>query len=608
MSLSESFASLLRLLQLLRRYWSGMARNVVLGVALAALGLLLPLITRALVDNVYPNRDTSLLLILTIGIVAVATGSAFVTAIRSNLAQRISAEMTGALSLLYFNHVQHLPLAFFDRGRVGEITSRQSDIRTAVATLTKVFETVLVSGTYLLAVPPLLLMVNWKLSLLSLLSTPLTSIISVAGGRLLRRHWQAGAEASAQLNATQVDAFTQIRSIKLAGAESAMYHRIADATQEATTLQLRAGRLSSRISFANAIVRALGTALCTWYGWTLILRAELSLGDFLLFGAYLGFMTHPVGEFASLFSDIQRASTSLRRLFEYLDLLPELDPTHSFREIPASITPLAGALEVRAASLTYPSGLRALSELDVAFPCGSATAVVGPSGAGKSSLIRLLAGLDVPLDGEVLLGGRSLRDIDLRSLRSHMAVVWQEAGMVRGTIEDNLTLGARNVTPAQLAEVMRVCRLEDLVASLPRGLRADVSEGGVSLSAGQRQRLALARALLRGARILLLDEATSNIDVVVESEILRDIVQGRGDRTIVFVTHRIVSAQLADRICVMNRGTVLSVASHEQLLESCVEYQLLHAAAHEPTEPLVPRSARRRPGDAIAKACLLTVP
>ena len=200
------------------------------------------------------------------------------------------------------------------------------------------------------------------------------------------------------------------------------------------------------------------------------------------------------------------------------------------------------------------------------FPRGRVTAIVGPSGAGKSSLLRLVLRMEEPDGGQVFIDGSPVTMLPMVDLRRQVSVVWQEFALMQGTIWDNLTLGADDPSRAAVDDAVRLCRLDSLVAELPHGYETSVAEWGATLSGGQRQRMALARALIRDTPVLLLDEATSNIDMQTETEILRDLFSRLAGKTVIFVTHRVQTAALADQIVVVEAGRVVGVGTHAELM------------------------------------------
>ncbi|HET7230471.1 MAG TPA: ABC transporter ATP-binding protein, partial [Longimicrobium sp.] len=323
-----------------------------------------------------------------------------------------------------------------------------------------------------------------------------------------------------------------------------------------------------------------GTAVFTWYGWMLIVKGEMSLGDYIAFTAYMGYLYNPLQQITGLFSDFQQTAVNLGRMFEYLDMPVEQDPAGAFNPPPPITHPIEGDVRLRDVSFGYTDDKRVLHDVTAHFPLGAITAVVGPSGAGKSSLLRLILRMEEPDSGQVFIDGAPITTLPMVDLRRQVSVVWQEFSLMQGTIWDNLTLGSDNPTRAQVDDAVRLCRLDTLVAELPKGYETSVAEWGATLSGGQRQRMALARALIRDTPVLLLDEATSNIDMQTETEILRDLFSRLVGKTVIFVTHRVQTAALADQIVIVQAGRIVGSGTHADLMRDHEVYRALHGGGN----------------------------
>lgn len=566
-----------RLLYLVRPYWRGLGAGLLLGVIIGVVSLVTPYMSKLFIDRVYPTQDVSLMHVLVLGVFTVSVISSLMGALRGYYSQTVSTRIAGATSLMFLNHLQHLPVRFYDQHRVGEVLSRFGDVRASLTALTNVIQTVLGSGVYLLVVPPFLFAVNAELAVLSLITVPLTAAVSAGAGHIVRRHWKQSAEASAELSAMQVEVMGNIRSLKATAAERHIYGAASRRVGASVAAQLKAGAVSATLGLATNVIGAAGTAAFTWYAWTLILRGEMSLGDYVAFAAYVGYLTGPAHQMVSLVPELQQNAITLGRMFEYLDEQPEQEPASAYSPAPTS-TRAQGTLRLDRVSFSYAPGRPVLHDVSLVLRPGTITAIVGPSGAGKSSLLRLICRFDDPDFGDLTLDGKPYRTLDLYDLRRQVAVVWQEFAIIRGTLWDNLTLGL-DASTDRLAErvdaAARVSRLEAMVRDLPLGYRTPVAEWGSTLSGGQRQRLAIARALVRDTPVLLLDEATSQIDVETEAAILHDLFGSVRDRTVLFVTHRVATARLADQICVMEDGRSVGVGSHQSLLGECDTYRRL---------------------------------
>lgn len=578
--LREAFQQFLRLLRLIRPYWSPLLKGMALGLVLGAFAMVTPYLSKLLIDEVYPSRNTTLMHVLVGGILAVSVASAVMSAIRGYFTTYVTSHLTNATSLLFFNHLQHLRVRFFDEHRVGEIMSRFSDVRSSLQAVSRVFETLFVNGVYLFLVPPFLFLLQWKLAIVSLITIPLTVIITTLSARVLRKYFKQSAEAYADLGAYQVEVLSHIRTLKAMSMEHAVYDRANRQIQGALNVQLKAGGFAQIFGTLNSLVRALGMAIFTWYAWKLILAQEMSIGDYIAFSAYIGYLYNPLTQITNLFADFQQSAVNLGRMFEYLDKPTEQDPAQAYTPPQAIRHTLEGDIRMRDVRFGYTPEKRVLHDVTAHFPRGQVTAVVGPSGAGKSSLLRLMLRMEEPDHGQVFMDGTPISAIPVPDLRRQVSVVWQEFSLMQGTIWENLTLGAADPSPQRVDDAVRLCRLEQLINDLPYRYATPVAEWGATLSGGQRQRMALARALIRDTPVLLLDEATSNIDMQTETEILRDLFLRLENKTVVFVTHRVQTAALADHIVVVEAGRVVGSGTHAELMRDSETYRQLYGGGN----------------------------
>lgn len=579
----EALGQYRRLLVLLRPYWGSLARSVLLGLVIGLVAMAPPYLSKLLIDEVYPSRDGTLMQVLIVSLLVLAVTVAAMDGIRGYFQTHVSARLTNATSLLFFNHVQHLRPRFFEQRQVGEMMARFGDVRMAISSVSRGMGTVFVQGAYLVLVPPFLFLLEWRLALVVMAFAPLTIGVTFLSGRMMRTYYKRMAEAYADLRGYQVEVMSQMRALKVLSIEHLIFDRARNESDAALEHELHAGVVAEGFSFLTAMVAALGTAALTWYGWTLILRQEMTLGSYIAFMAYVGFFSQPLMRVSQMFATMQQSGVSLARMFEYLDEPAEQDPVSAYQE-PAPVRHrLSGRVELRDVAFGYTADEPVLRDINLVLEPGELTAVVGKSGTGKSSLLRLICRFEEPVEGSLLYDGVSGGEISLKDVRRQIAVVWQDASLFRGTIWENLTLGAPSPGRRVVDDIVGLCRLDELLAKLPKGYDTPVAEWGASLSGGQRQRIAVARALIRDTPILLMDEATSNIDQQTEGAILKDLFAYRANRTTVFVTHRVVTVSAADKICVMREGRIVGLGAHESLLESCGAYiDMVNAGAGEP--------------------------
>lgn len=590
-SFGASLATFARLFRLVRPYWGSLGKSICISLVVGVLSLLPPYLSKLMVDIVYATHDVPLLHLLIAASCTLLVVSALLGGLRAYFTGHVTLNLTNATTLLFFNHLQHLRVRFFDEHQVGEVTSRFQEVRTALGTASRILESLLLTGVYLVLVPVFLVMLDWRLALVTVACLLMPVAILVSTGGMLRRNQQKGAQAFAGLAGWQVEMLSHIRTLKGMGLEHLMFQRASAQTRDAVRVQLRGLALTQFASMAHNVIRALGVAVFTLYAWQLILDRQLTLGEYVAFTAYVAFLTGSLVQLPGLFVEFQGAAVSLGRMFEYLDEAPEQDPTHVYGPQGPVSHPVRGALRMRGVHFGYTRERPILRGVDVDFAPGTVTAVVGPSGTGKSTLLRLFMRMEDPWAGSILVDGAPLAQIPLPDLRRQIAVVWQEVSTLRGTLWENLTLGSPGATREQVDEAVRICRLGPLVADLPQGYDTPMAEWGSTVSGGQRQRISLARALVRGTPVLLLDEATSNLDMETESEVLHDLFRQAADRTLVFVTHRVSTAALADQIVVMDGGVAAAVGTHDALLDSCDLYRRLNGLPARPARVETPDGA-----------------
>jgi len=584
--LRDGLRYLARLLMLARPYWRGLLTGVLLGVVASILGMVPPYLSKLFIDTVYPARDLPLLDAIALGLVVVSGASALIGALQTYCTEVVGSRLTSATSLLFFNQLQHMPVRFFDEHAVGEIQRRFVDVELALDALTNATKVLLVSGVYLVIVPPILFMLNWRLALIALGTAPITGLVTTLTGAVIRRHWQRTAELDSELNAFQTEVLSQIRTFKTLAAERFVYTGARARTEATLSRQLHASGMTAVMMLVNNLTRVAGTVVFSWFGWTLVVHDQLSVGAFVAFSAYVGYLTAPIAQITGLVSSFQRATVSLSRMFEYIDAPVEQDP-NLVRHPPAPQRRGLGELQISGVSFGYSAERPVLQDVSLTFRPGTVTAIVGSSGSGKSSLLRLLCRLETAEQGAILLDGVPIGTLPLAELRGQVTAVWQEVSLLRGTLLHNLTIGLDDPSPEMVREAIRVCQLEEMLRALPDGYDTEVGEWGATLSGGQRQRIAIARALLRQSPVLLLDEVTSQVDVHTEEQILRELFEHVRDKTVIFVTHRVSTAALADQICVLEGGRIAAVDTHAELSATCESYRgMLRVAGMTSQRPL----------------------
>ena len=585
--LKDSAKQFKRLLFLIKPYWGKLTKGFSLSILIGLIGMLTPYLTKLLIDNVYPSKDVTLMHVLVGGILSVSIVSSLISVIQGYFNLYINSRISNAASLMFFNHLQHLKMRFFDNHRVGEIMSRFGDVNKSLNSLNKVFQTIFVNGVYLIFVPPFLFLLNWKLATVALISLPLTIIAISITGKFLRKYWKKTSEAFAELNAFQFEMLSNIRALKSMLLENYVYTQNKNQIENAIQLQLKAGGLGQLLGLSNGVLSALNTALFTWLGWTFIIEGQLTLGGYIAFTSYIGYLYRPLREFVNLYSEFQQSSVNLHRMFEYLDSPTEIDPTSSYKKFENIETNISGNIKIQNLSFGYNEKQDVLKNINITIKNNSTIAIVGLSGSGKTTLLRLIIRMEIQNSGDIYFDNVNVNSIPIQELRKQISVIWQEFSMFKGTIRENLIIGLEDVEDSKINTVLKIARVDDLINSLPEGINTQVAEWGNSLSGGQRQRLAIARALLRDTPILIFDEATSNIDLKTENEILKDIFSKLNTKTIIYVTHRLATAAFADEVIFLDKGELVDNGKHIELLTRCEKYKELNNSHIDKSESII---------------------
>jgi ABC-type bacteriocin/lantibiotic exporter with double-glycine peptidase domain len=572
-TLKQSIIYFKRFLILTKPYWIKIIKGLCLGVVTAIIGMLTPIFTKILVDKVYPTENISLMHVIVITILGITLGSTIINAFMTYYNTVITTHLGNSTILMFFNHLLHFKIRFYDEHRVGEVISRFADISNSLKTVNSLFQTVLANGIYVIIIPPLLFIIHWKLALISMITFPITIVTISISGRIIRNYWNKSVKSFAEINAYQVESLSNIQLIKSFVLERYVYEKTKKQIEEAINNQIKANLMSQLVGISSNIAYIFNTSLFIWFGWTFILSKEMSLGDYLVFSTYINYLYNPISNFVNLLSEFQQTAISLNRFYEYIDMLPEINPVQVFNEPKPIRDVITGNIEIKGVSFAYNKHDTVLNDLDMCIIKGKITTIVGPSGSGKTTLLRIILGMENITDGDIYYDGKSISKYDIQDIRRQISVVWQEFGIIKGTIWDNIVLDVNDVSEQKVKEIIKICKLEEFIEKLPDGYETVLSERGSTLSGGQRQRIAIARALIRNTPILIIDEATSNIDRGMEEELLKELYEYQAGKTIITVTHRMTVNYLSDNIYVFNSGNIICHGTHKELMDTSELYR-----------------------------------
>jgi ATP-binding cassette subfamily B protein/subfamily B ATP-binding cassette protein MsbA len=475
-----------------------------------------------------------------------------------------------------FAALQRLSISYFENRSTGEIMSRVvSDTEHVERIFIDGVEGMLTAGLTLLGITIMLVTLNWKLALLSFVPIPILVLSASQFTKRVHSYYHEIRKGAAELNGYLQDALSGIREImgfNRTPHEQARFDRLSLGYSRSN---LKAMYLWSLYSPGMILLGSLGTVLIVWYGTGEVTSGRLTVGELVMFLSYLALFYVPINQIHSVNHMLQHALAAGERVFEILDQEPEVADRPGVTAPPVRLT---GHVEFRQVSFHYRPDVPVLREVSFRVHPGARVALVGPSGAGKSTLLKLLMRFHDVRNGAVLVDNHDVRQLPLVYLRSQIGLVQQEPFLFNGTARENIAYGDLSADDDRIEAAARAAQAHEFIMQLPDGYNTWIGERGVKLSVGQKQRIAIARALLKDPPIVVFDEATSNVDTETEGKIREALRELTRNRTTFIIAHRISTLQDADKIIVLEQGHLVECGTHEELLQRVGVYALLYDA------------------------------
>ena len=498
--------------------------------------------------------------------------------------QTLIMEYTGQkimhdLRVRLFSHVQSLSAAFFTQNPVGRLVTRvTNDVQNMHEMFTSVIAVLFKDLFLLTGITIVLLVIHWKLALISFTLPPLILYASAHFSKQSREMFRLLRVKVAEINTRFSETIGGIRVVQLFLQEKQNYENFKTLNHENYEAALRQVRILSAFLRIMAFLGVFASAVVIFYGGNKVLGGSMSLGTLVAFISYMKMFFSPIQDIAQKYNTLQNAMASAERIFLILDNeerlpRPEAQGNDDAKAQPRPSVGKIKEIVMQDVSFAYVPDEMVLKKVSFAVRAGETVAVVGPTGSGKTSLINLMTRFYMPTSGEILINGKDMRKWSVSDLRAGMALVTQDPFLFSGTIEENILRGVdasarprHEVSEKEMDAILRASNCKSLVDRLPKGIHTELSEGGSSISSGERQLISIARAFARDPSLIILDEATSYIDSETEVRIQEALLNLMQNRTSVIVAHRLSTTRHADRIIVLKKGEITESGTHEELM------------------------------------------
>ena len=536
-------------------------------------GLLNPLLIQQIIDAVISQGNVSSLNVLGTLLVGMSLAQAVLSSLRTYLFSDTTNRIDISLGSSIIDHLLRLPLGYFSDRPVGEVSSRINELEKIRRFLTGTALTVILDAVFAVIYIGVMLLYSVQLTIWALVVVPLFVGVTFLSAPIIRKQLREQAEANARVQSHLVETVGGMETIK--GQSMEIHSRW-------RWQQLYGGQISS--GFKNVVTStAAGSAsqfleqlsglMVLWIGASLVLKGEMTLGQLIAFRILASNVTSPLLRMANLWQNFQETALSLERLADIVDHPQELEVTG---EQKPPLPPVLGEVEYNGVSFRFgDQGALNLSNVGFKVEAGKFIGIVGSSGSGKSTMLKLLTRLYEPLEGQILIDGNDISKVDLYSLRAQIGVVPQDSLLFDGSVMSNIALSRPDASFEEVVLAAQVACAHEFIQAMPAGYNSSVGERGAGMSGGQRQRMAIARMILRRPKMLVLDEATSALDVDTERRLTMNLMDLYKDSTVFFITHRLASLKSADHILVMDQGALVEQGNHEQLMELDGRYATL---------------------------------
>src|SRR5688572_1146090 len=571
----SSLDRFIRLVRYLKPYRLRLGAAFVCSGLVAAFSGAYAWLVKPVLDEIFINKNESLLLALPLALFAVSVLKSAFSYGQNYLMNFVGNQVITDIRQELFGKMIRLPVKYHDANTSGRLVSRVvNDVTLMANAIAGMLKDVFQQGLTFLAMLGVIFYQNWRLGSLSVIVIPLAVMTMMRMGKRLRALATSGQERMGDMASTLQETLAGIRMVKAYGREEAEAERFKESNKAFLNTTMKAIQVSSLGSSHMEVIGVVGVAAIIWYGGSLVIRGDMTPGAFFSFLTAMFMAYAPIRRLSGSNNTIQQALAAAERVFGVIDLETE-QQTEGGRAV---MPPIRQSVTYQDVTFLYEGqAIPALTDIDLVIQAGEMVAIVGSSGSGKTTLANLLPRFYDPTAGRVLIDGVDIQSFTLASLRAQIGIVSQDVVLFDDTVLNNIAFGKPHATEAEIVQAAKRAYVHEFVERLPQGYQTMVGEKGVKLSGGERQRLAIARAILRDPPLLILDEATSALDTESERVVQLALSNLMEHRTTLVIAHRLSTIQRADRIVVLDRGAIVEIGTHDELLIQGGHYKRLHA-------------------------------
>lgn len=570
--------TLLRLWKFLSDFKGKIVLVVVLNIIATFASVIGPLLAGKSIDDYIAVGDINGLKILLLILLIIYVLNAVFTYVSNYGMAKISESVLYQIRKKLFDHLEKLPVSFFDKNKKGDIMSRfTNDVAVISDALTDALMQIISGLITIIGVSIIMFVVNWVLALVTIVTVPLFFIFAYKVGVKSGEFYNKQRAALGKLSSYSEEMFTGMRVIKSYVQEENAVKEFNDYNEKLRNISIKAQICGHLIMPINAFVGNLGHILLIAFGSIMIVNGNCTVGIILSFLSYSNMFRRPINQLASLFASMQSALAGANRVFEILDV--ETEFVNEKKDLP--FTNVIGHVKFTNVDFSYIKGKKILKNVSLEAKPGEMIALVGPTGAGKTTIINLLTRFYEIDSGHIYIDGIDIREVKKVDLRKKIGIVLQDTYLFKGTVADNIRYGNKDATMDEIIEASKQAQAHSFIHRLPNGYDTLIEEEGLNFSQGERQLISIARAILSNPEILILDEATSNVDTKTEKYIqlgMRELMKGR---TTFVIAHRLSTIKDADEILVINSGEIVEQGNHAELLKTGKLYSKLYNSQFE---------------------------